>query len=245
MTAPVMLDRLVSNLPLLFQGALVTLSLSAAAIVVGFLLGASLLAMSEKHGQAGVPSSKRQRVMGAAVSIYVSFFRGTPLLVQLLMLFYLPTAFGINLPPFLAAVIAMGMNSAAFQCEILRAGLSAVSPGQVEAAAAFGIPRRYVFRYIQLPQITRAVWPAVISEAVDVLKSSAIVSVIAVTELTRTGRQIVAGNFRPMEVYLTMGGIYLLMTSVIFLLGAWFSQHLKNSRRASNQVMTELPGRVS
>ncbi len=216
---PGLLERVLSYLPLLLRGALVTVETSAAAIIFGFIIGSLLLAMSQDYGQAKPFLSRRQRLSGIFVSVYVSFFRGTPLLVQLLMLFYLPTAFGINLPPFPVAIIAMALNSGAFQTEILRAGLLSVSVGQLEAAGSFGIPKGRAFRFIQLPQIARAVWPAVVSEAVDVMKSSAIVSVIAVTELARAGRQIVAGNFRPMEVYLTMGVIYLTLTGCIYFLG--------------------------
>jgi len=245
MLASGLLDRLTGYVPFLFQGALVTLSLSTGAILIGFALGSLFLAVSEKYGQEGVRLTPMQNVAGFFVSVYVSFFRGTPLLVQLLMLFYLPAAFNINVPPFPAAIVAMGLNSAAFQCEILRAGLSAVSPGQLEAADAFGIPKKFIFRFIQLPQITRAVWPAVVSEAIDVLKSSAVVSVIAVTELTRTGRQIVAGNYRPLEVYISMGCIYLLMTGAIFLIGTWAGNRLTHRSNASSQIVQGLPGRLS
>jgi polar amino acid transport system permease protein len=146
--------------------------------------------------------------------------------VQLLMLFYLPSAYGIDLPPLLVAIAALGLNSAAFQCEILRAGLVAVPAGQIEAAASFGISPSRIFRHVQLPQLARAVWPAVVSEGIDVVKSSAIVSVISVADLARGGRQIVASNFRPLEVYLSVGACYLLMTGAVLLLGSWLRSRM-------------------
>ena len=241
MDTPGLAERILGYLPLLAKGAGVTVGVSAFSILLGFVLGALLLAASLRYGRAGVHLTPIQKFNGWAV--YVSFFRGTPLLVQLLMLFYLPTAFGINLPPLPAAIIAMGFNSAAFQCEILRAGLSAVPNGQLDASLSFGLSRRDTFRFIQLPQITRAVWPAVISEAIDVLKSSAVISVIAVAELTRAGRQIVASNFRPLEVYLTMGAFYLAITGAIFVLGTWMGIWMLSDSKANRRVRRSLASR--
>ncbi|WP_208510445.1 amino acid ABC transporter permease [Variovorax paradoxus] len=213
MNATTLLERLAAYLPVLLQGAVTTLSVAIAAIALGFAWGAVLLGLSLRRGGRGV--------LPAGVRTYLSFFRGTPLLVQLLMLFYLPSAYGLDLPPLLVAIVALGLNSAAFQCEILRAGLVAVPAGQIEAAASFGMPPARIFRHVQLPQLARAVWPAVVSEGVDVVKSSAIVSVISVADLARGGRQIVAANFRPLEVYVSVGLCYLLMTGAVLWLGHW------------------------
>ncbi len=221
-----LLTRLLSYLPVLAQGALATIWVAMLAIVIGFVLGALLLGLSSRRKPAHGLMRGVQALTHGAVAVYVSFFRGTPLLVQLLMLFYLPSAAGLELPPTLAALIALGLNSAAFQCEILRAGLAAVPVGQVEAAQTCGFNGRQIFRHIQLPQIAAAVWPAVVSEAIDVMKGSAIVSVIAVTELTRAGRQLVASTFRPLEVYSTVALMYLLMSALIVLLGWWVRRRL-------------------
>jgi len=202
-------QRLATQIPALTHGAGMTILVSACAIVLGFALGATLLGLSQSAG----------RVIAAAIRVYVSFFRGTPLLVQLLMMFYLPTAAGMDLPPFVAAVLAMGLNSAAFQCEILRAGRDALPPGQLEAARVFGIGAHASFLHIELPQMLRAVWPAMVSEAIDVLKGSAIVSTIAVVELTRAGREVAASTYRPLESYVAVAVFYLVMTGVIQLLG--------------------------
>ncbi|WP_144633695.1 amino acid ABC transporter permease [Bordetella genomosp. 13] len=229
MNAATLPERLYAYLPVLLDGAAYTLLVSAVAIAAGFGLGALLLGLSLVRGGRGP--------LPALVAAYVSFFRGTPMLVQLLMMFYLPAAMGLDLPPLLAAMIAMAANSAAFQCEILRAGLSAVPAGQVEAALSFGISPRQVFRYVQLPQVARAVWPAVVSEAIDVIKNSAIVSVIAVADLARGGRQIVAANFRPLEVYLAVGGMYLLMTGAVFLAGTLIARRMGMGGRISARVI--------
>lgn len=219
---PILIERLVGYAPQLANGAATTLGVSLLAIALGFLLGASLLGVSLRPGLFGL----RQH----SVALYVSFFRGTPLLVQLLILFYLPSAAGIDLPPPLAALLALGFNSAAFQCEILRAGLAAIPVGQIEAAKVFGLTPRQTFRQIQLPQIAVAVWPALVSEAIDVLKGSAIISVIAVTDLTRVGRQIVAGNFRPLEVYLAVALSYLALALLLVTAGRLIRRRMDGRR---------------
>ncbi len=227
MTATALYERLLAYLPVLINGATMTLIVMAVAIVSGFVLGACLLALTVRDGW-----------LSRILRLYISFFRGTPLLVQLLMLFYLPNAFGLDMPPLLVAILAMSLNSSAFQSEILRAGLASVPKGQLEAASIFGLSVQQTFRYIQLPQVARAVWPAVVSEAIDVIKNSAIISVIAVPDLARAGRQIVAANYRALEVYLTVGAFYLFITGVIFILGSWLGSRLAKNRRASRAIMT-------
>jgi polar amino acid transport system permease protein len=222
-----LLDRLAGYLPMLLQGALTTLWVSLLAILIGFALGAVLLALSSTQG--------RFDLLHYPSKLYISFFRGTPLLVQLLMLFLLPAAAGITLPPTLAAILALGLNSAAFQCEILRAGLAAIAKGQIEAARCFGLTPRQIFRHIQLPQIARAVWPTLTSEAIDVLKGSAIISIISVTELARAGRQLASSSFRPLEVFLLVGSIYLALTGLIVALSFWIG------RRSGQGKLQRLP----
>jgi len=218
MNADGLLERLTAYFPLMLQGAGVTMLVSSLAIAVGLVLGACLLGM--------LLANRGKGPLTWAVTGYVSFFRGTPLLVQLLMAFYLPSAFGWDLPPLLVAILVMGLNSAAFQCQILRAGLAAIPAGQIAAAYSFGMPQRKVFWNIQLPQLARAVWPAVVSEFMDVVKNSAIISVIAVADLARVTRQIFAANYRPLEVFLSAGVMYLLLTGAVFALGSWVGSRL-------------------
>ena len=215
-------ERLAAYVPLMAQGAGTTLLGAALAIALGLVAGAVLLGLSQANRGRGP--------LAWALALYVSFFRGTPLLVQLLMAFYLPSAFGLDLPPLLVAIVVMSLNSGAFQSEILRAGLAAVPAGQLEAAASFGMSQRQVFWHVQLPQLARNVWPAVVSEAMDVVKNTAIVSVIAVADLARVTRQIFAANFRPLEVFLSAGFFYLLMTGAVFALGSWLGKRMREAK---------------
>lgn len=224
MNADSLLERLLAYMPAMAQGASITLLVSSCAILIGMVLGATLLGVSVSQG--------RRSPLKWLVSVYVSFFRGTPLLVQFLMAFYLPSSFGLDLPPLLVAIGVMALNSAAFQSEILRAGLAAIPAGQLEAAYTFGLTQRQVFWKIQLPQLARLVWPAMVSEAMDVVKNSAIVSVIAVADLARVTRQIFAANYRPLEVFLSSGAVYLLLTGLVFALGSWIGWRMRQVKKA-------------
>lgn len=196
------------HLDRLAEGAATTFLLSLAAIAAGCPLGLALC---------------RARRAGGAVSrlvgTYIGLFRGTPLLVQLLVLFYVPPALGVDVPPFMAAFLGLTLNTAAFQAEIYRAGYQAIPPGHAEAARVLGLTPGAVERYILIPQVLRLTMPALTNEAIDILKNSALVSVIAVTDLLRVGQQVVATTYRPLEVYVAAAVFYFLMTSLIALAG--------------------------
>lgn len=204
-----MFERIIQYIPALLDGALTTLTLSFTAILIGFFGGVILYLL------------RRTKINPIIflVEVYVSFFRGTPMLVQLLMLFYVPPALGLDLNPYVAAISALGLNSAAYQSEILRAGFISIPFGQNEASSVMGLNQLQTFWHIELPQAVRKTLPSLISEMGDIIKASAMVSVITVTDLMRVGRQIVSVNYRPLEVYVTIGVIYLLMVTVIQLTG--------------------------
>lgn len=166
------------------------------------------------------------------MQIYVSFFRGTPLLVQLLMLFYLPTAFGVDLNPWFAAITVLGLNSAAFQSEILRSGFSSIPTAQIEAACVFGLSKRQILWHIQMPQVLRLTLPSLTSESIDIIKGSAVISVLAIADLLRVGKQLVAVTYRPLEVYLSIGCAYLLLTTLV----SWGATALIRHQSAGEHV---------
>lgn len=201
------------------KGALVTVTISGVSILLGLVVGLGLAFMLL------APNA----IIASFAKLYRSFWRGTPLLVQLFIVFYLPPKVGIDVPPFIAAVIALTMNTAAFQAEIYRAGLQAIPPGQVEAAQILGIGIWSIRLRILIPQMFRLVLPALINEIISILKNSSLVSFIAVTELMRTGQQIASASFRPLETYLIVGLIYVLLNSCLSLIGARVESHLLRS----------------
>lgn len=213
------LSAVVPHLAPLAAGAGVTAALSLVALLAGMPAGLALCALRA--------SGRPGRWFVAA---YVSLLRGTPLLVQLLVLFYVPAAAGLPLPPPGAAVLALALNTAAFQSEIYRAGFRALPRGQDEAARALGLRRWPRLRLVLLPQVLRLVLPALTNEAVDLLKGSALVSVIAVTELLRVGQQITALTYRPLETYMAVAVFYWLLTAALSLAGRALERRLSRGR---------------
>lgn len=204
MTAQI--NFLLGAMPVLLKGAGVTVVLSALGMVLSLALGLPLaLCRISRHVWLRWPA-------GA----YISFIRGTPILIQVLLVFLvLPALFGVQIPAFPAGVLGLGLNSSAFMAEIIRGGIQSVSRGQVEAARALGMSRSLAMRRIVLPQIWHVILPAISNELITVLKASTILSAITVTELTRTGQQIVATTFRPVETYAVVAMLYLAVNLLI------------------------------
>jgi len=141
--------------------------------------------------------------------IYISIFRGTPLLLQIFFIYYaLPGLLGIDLPPFMAGVLALSLNSGAFVTEVLRGGISAIPHGQFEGAKALGLKRRVIWGRIILPQVFIMILPPLTNELTMLVKASPLLSVITVVELTRTAQQIMMLTYRPVEVMLAAAMLY-------------------------------------
>lgn len=199
-----------ANLPALVSGGLMTLWVSFVSLALGGL-GALLLSFVVYSGR-----NDHAVVLRSATAVYVSVFRGTPLLTQLIVIFYVvPQLLGLDAPPIAAAIVGLTLNTAAFQCEIYRSSLAALPKGQIEAARMLGIGDWSMRLRILFPQMLRLALPALINEIVIILKNSSLISVIAVTDLTRSAQQIAASTFRPTEVYITLAIIYLVISFVI------------------------------
>jgi polar amino acid transport system permease protein len=215
MNDPDFLARCASYLPQLLQGALTTLWLSALAVVCGFFAGIFIYSMSVS----------RSRLLSTAARVHVSVFRGTPVLAQLLVFYYVPSALGLELPGAIAAAIALSLNTAAYQSQILGVGFRSIPRGQIEAAVTFNLTRRQTLWYIEVPQVVRATLPALVSEMIDVIKASAVVSVISVTDLMRVSQQLSSSTYRPLEVYSLAAGCYLGITTLLSFAGHFYSRY--------------------
>jgi len=209
-----MIEILVTHHAMLYQGLKMTLLVSCSAIVLGLPLGLAL----------SLGLTSRYRVLRWPCGIYRSFWRGTPILLQLLLIFYLAPELGLSLEPVTAAVLALALNTAAFQGEIFRSGLAHVPPGQVEAARMLGMRRWVIDWRIRLPQAIRVSLPPLTNEVITILKNSSLVSVIAVTELMRVSDQIVSRTFKPLETYLAAALLYLCVNLVLASIGAWLER---------------------
>ena len=217
-----MLDLFAANWRVLVDGLATTLGVSLIAIALGAPLGLLLAA-----------ASRRPRgVMRGAARIYVSFWRGTPILIQLLLVFYLVPVIGIELVPVGAAVMALAFNTAAFQSEIFRAGLAAVPKGEVEAGLMLGLSRRDIFVRIEAPQSIRIMLPALVGEILALIRNSSLVSVIAVTDITRRAQQIASATFKPLESYAMALLLYVGIALLLSALGLWLERRLHRGGKA-------------
>ena len=197
----------------LFSGALVTVGLAAFASVVGICLSVGGAAL----GRSGIKAATR------VVAGCVELIRNTPFLVQMFFIFFGLPSLGLHLNAMQAAALAMTINLSAYSIEIVRAGIEAVPQGQREAGMALGLRPVIVFGKIVLPQALGSMWPALVSQVVIILLESAVVSQIAVRDLTYAGDVIQSRTFRPFETYLIITAIYLILAvaarRVLLLLG--------------------------
>ena len=198
-------SAIAENLGLLLRGAGITLLLTAIASLFGVVLSIA--------GAATARSSLRWARI--AVLSYVELIRNTPFIVQLFFIFFGLPSLGLRLPALTAAVLAMTINLTAYCIEIVRAGIGAVPTGQREAGLALGIAPVPVFIYVTLPQAIANVYPALVSQIVITMLESAVVSQIAVTDLTNAADFIQSRTYRAFETYFSVTLIYLGMTLLL------------------------------
>lgn len=191
--------------PRLLHGTATTFQLTMLAIGLG-LAGGILLALGRVYGN---------KLIYWVSTAYVQFVRGTPVLVQLFLIYYgLPT-FEIRLDSLTAAIIGLGLNSAAYQAEYFRGAIQSISRGQMLAARAIGMTNLQAIRYVILPQALRIVIPPWSNELIYTLKYSSVAFIIGAPELMATGQIIASRNFRYFEVFLIVAFIYLVCVLII------------------------------
>ena len=193
-------------IPRLLEGAFITLQVA----ILGFFLSI-ILATTITIAR----TSLKSKILNLIIAFYISFIRGTPLLVQIFLIYYVLPVFGLNLGPFTAGIVAITLNSAAFVTEILRGGLASVPIGQFEAAKSLGVSGIALWRKIILPQTFITSIPPLVNEFTMVLKATALLSVITVVELMRVSQQIYSANYHPVEVLSATFVIYFIMCFVV------------------------------
>lgn len=203
------------SLPQLITGAIVTVQLTLCSVVLSLCAGIISVALQLSGFPPGYWSSR----------IYVSIMRGTPLLVQLFVVFFGLPLIGLQGQAFSAAVLAIGLNSGAYVTEILRAAILAIPGGQIEAARTVGMSTLQIWQRVILPQALVVSIPALINEFTIVLKSTPLASVVAVTEFTFTGQLIISRTFRPTAVLLTVAGGYVVISLIVSQILRRMEQH--------------------
>ena len=209
-------------MPLLLAGAGVTIEITAIAVGLGFIFGliTSVCRLS------GV------KILQVIAVCYVNIIRGTPMLVQIFLIYFaLPMVIGERINPFVAAVAACSINSGAYVSEIFRAGIQSVDKGQMEAGRSLGLSWMQTMRYVILPQAFKHVIPPLGNEFISMTKETSLVSVIGFEELTRRGQLIIAKTYGSFEIWLTVAAIYLVMTLTIARLVSYLERRFATDDR--------------
>ncbi len=208
---------MINSIPLLIAGAGITIQITAISVGLGMIIGMFV-------GIARICNVKLLRVLA---TVYIDFLRGTPLLVQIFLIYFaLPMVLGQRVDPFIAAITACGINSGAYIAEIFRAGIQAIDEGQMEAGRSLGMSWVQTMRYIIVPQAFKNIVPPLGNEFIALLKDSSLVSVIGFEELTRRGQLIIARTYGSLEIWITVAVIYLIMTLTISRLVSYIEKRL-------------------
>jgi glutamine transport system permease protein len=209
---------IVNSFPLLLAGAGITVEITTMSVTFGLLIGMFV----------GIGRLAKTKLVAWPAAIYVDFIRGTPLLVQIFIIYFaLPMIVGQRIDPFIAAITACSINSGAYVAEIFRGGIQSIDKGQMEAGRSLGMTWGQTMRFIILPQAFKRIIPPLGNEFIAMLKDSSLVSVIGFEELTRRGQLIIARTYGSFEIWLTVAFIYLVMTLTISRFVAYLERRYK------------------
>lgn len=191
--------------PFFIEGVFLTLQIAFWGCLIGIILGTV----------SGVILTKKIKVLQYVVFVYVTIIRGTPMLIQIAATYYLLKYAGVSITAFWSAIFSIGLNSGAYMSQIIVSGINSVGKGQIEAAKTLGFSSRQIMTLIVLPQAIRTVLPAFGNEFITLVKDSSLASTIGVYELTKRSEIVMSQTLDVPAVYLTVGLIYLVITSVI------------------------------
>jgi len=191
------------SIPVLLVGVKLTIWITFFGLLIGFFLGTL----------AGLGKTVRSQILNKISAVYIETIRGTPLMVQVMFIYFgLPMAVGTRVPPLVAGVTAIALNSGAYIAEIVRGAIQSIDRGQSEAGRSIGLTRFQTVLYVIWPQAFKRMIPPLGNQFIISLKDTSLLVVIGVGELTRTGQEIIAVNFRAFEVWTTVALMYLALT---------------------------------
>ncbi|MDR0479776.1 MAG: amino acid ABC transporter permease, partial [Burkholderiaceae bacterium] len=211
------MNVVVSSLPVLFKGTLLTIKFAVASMAFGLVVGAvfALMAISA------------QPALRAIARCYVSIMRGTPLLVQIFVVYYGLPGIGITLDPTSAGIFTLTANAGAYLSESMRGAILGIDNGQWQAAHSLGLSHPQTLRYVIGPQALRLAVPSLSNTLISLIKDTSLVSVITVTELLRSAQEAIASTYKPLPLYITAAVIYWILSTVL----SWV-QHRVEARLA-------------
>jgi L-cystine transport system permease protein len=207
---------LVQSLPVLAQGAVLTVKFAVLSMVFG-LFAAVVLALM------GI---SRIAPLAGLARVYVSLMRGTPLLVQIFVIYYGLPSLGISLDPTPAGVIALSANVAAYMSESMRGAINGIDKGQWLASYSLGLSWGQTLRYVIGPQALRIAVPSLSNSLISLIKDTSLVSVITVTELLRSAQEIIASTYQPLPLYLAAAAVYWVLCQILEWAQRWYERRL-------------------
>lgn len=204
------------NWPMFMRGAGTTLLISITGTIIGFIIGLLIgIVRTIPIPDSGIKRSNL-KIINSILSIYIEYFRGTPMIVQAMVIYYgSALAFGIHLNRLVAAIFIVSVNTGAYMSEIVRGGILSVDKGQFEAAQAIGMNHTQTMFQIVLPQVIRNILPATGNEFVINIKDTSVLNVIGVSELYFQSKSITGNNMRFFETFFVASAIYLVMTIAV------------------------------
>ena len=209
-------ELILESIPALLRGTQLTLIIACGGCIIGFLLGTVL----------GIIQARVKGIPGTLVQVFTNILRGTPMLMQIIFMYYLLPAIGSKMSAVAVAIVAIGINSAAYISQVIRSGIMSVGEGQIEAAKVLGLDRLQTLWYIILPQALRVVVPALGNELATLIKDSSLASTIGVMELFKEGRSITYETLDAISILFAVGVMYLLLTGTVSIIMHYVEQRM-------------------
>lgn len=223
------------SMDFLLKGALNTLILSIitiiTSIIVGVVTGIFRTLRTAKPDSKGIKGKVILVFMKSLYllsTIYVEVVRGTPLLVQIFVVYFGLPSIGVDIDAWPAALLALTLNSGAYVAEVVRSGIESVEKGQIEAARSLGLSYIKTLRYIILPQAIKRIIPPLTSQFAALIKDTSLVSIIAISDLTFSGQQIITRTFRSFEIWIAVAVMYFVMTFAVSMASKYFERRGEN-----------------
>ena len=209
-------NLIIKSLPLLINATIVSLKITAGALLIGSTIGTLI----------GIGEAKAHKIIRLFITLYVTVIRGTPMVVQISFFYFVLPTVGIIFSSVTTAIIAIGINSSAYVSQIIKSGILSVGKDQAEAAQVLGFTPLQTTYYFVLPQAIRCILPALCNEGITLIKDSSLASIIGVAELYKESRAIINQTYDVLSMFVIVSLIYLILTSVLSLLASFLQKRM-------------------